>query len=291
MRYGVLGPVEARLDDVPVAVGGPQQRRLLALLLSRPGESISSERLVDCLWPDGLAPDGAARSVMTYVSRLRTALGDASISTVQEGYLLELGDSVVDSQQFETLLSEAGTAEPGRATRDLRPGARALAGHCVRRVRCRVVAARRGQPAQRDACRRDGGAGGGAARCRPPPSGHPRTRTARRGSSVARAAGVAVDAGVVRNGASRRRASRVSVVPHEARRRNGARSVRRAGCVGAIDGVGAADPESECARQVAARLHGPRCTRRRSIGPCVRGDATGHQSRGGDQGDPPGPRQ
>jgi serine/threonine protein kinase/WD40 repeat protein len=116
MRYGVLGPVEAKLDDVPVAVGGPQQRRLLALLLSRPGESISSERLVDCLWPDGLAPDGAARSVMTYVSRLRTALGDASISTVQEGYQLELCDSVVDSQQFETLLSEAGTAEPGRAT-------------------------------------------------------------------------------------------------------------------------------------------------------------------------------
>ena len=57
MRYEVLGPVQARLDDVVVAVGGPQQRRLLALLLSQPGQSVSSQRLVDCLWPDGLAPD------------------------------------------------------------------------------------------------------------------------------------------------------------------------------------------------------------------------------------------
>ena len=88
MRYAVLGPVEAKLDDVVVAVGGPQQRRLLALLLARPGQSVSSERLVDCLWPDGLAPTGAGRSVMTYVSRLRAALGESSISSVEEGYRL-----------------------------------------------------------------------------------------------------------------------------------------------------------------------------------------------------------
>ena len=52
---------------------------------------------------------------MTYVSRLRAALGEASISTVHEGYRLELNGSVIDSQEFESLLSEAGTAEPGRA--------------------------------------------------------------------------------------------------------------------------------------------------------------------------------
>jgi serine/threonine protein kinase/WD40 repeat protein/DNA-binding winged helix-turn-helix (wHTH) protein len=115
MRYEVLGPVQAKLDDVVVAVGGPQQRRLLALLLSQPGQSVSSQRLVDCLWPDGLAPDGAGRSVMTYVSRLRAALGESSISTVDEGYRLELGDDLTDAQQFESLLAEAGTEEPGRA--------------------------------------------------------------------------------------------------------------------------------------------------------------------------------
>ncbi|MBK5331669.1 MAG: protein kinase [Ilumatobacteraceae bacterium] len=115
MRFGVLGSVEAKLDDVVVSVGGPQQRRLLALMLSRPGQSISVDRLVECLWPDGLAPDGAPRAVMTYVSRLRGALLESSITTVPGGYQLDLGDSLVDAQQFEELLSAAGIAEPGRA--------------------------------------------------------------------------------------------------------------------------------------------------------------------------------
>ena len=115
MRYGVLGPVEAIDDDLAVvAVGGPQQRRLFALMLSRAGETISAERLVDCLWPDGLAPDGATRSVMTYVSRLRAALGESSISAAH-GYRFELNGSVIDARQFESLLLEAGTADPARA--------------------------------------------------------------------------------------------------------------------------------------------------------------------------------
>ena len=115
MRYGVLGPVEARRDEDIVAIGGPQQRRLLALMLSQPGQLISAERMVDCLWPDGLAPDGAARSVMTYVYRLRTVLGESSIATVHGSYRLELDGSTIDATQFESMLSEAGTAEPGRA--------------------------------------------------------------------------------------------------------------------------------------------------------------------------------
>ena len=108
MRFGVLGSVEARVDDVLVSLGGPQQRRLLALLLSTPGRSISVDRLVECLWSDGLAPDGAPRAVMTYVSRLRAALHESSIATVPGGYQLELDGSQLDSQQFEELLSAEG---------------------------------------------------------------------------------------------------------------------------------------------------------------------------------------
>src|SRR5512141_804406 len=115
MRFAVLGSVEARVDDVIVNVGGPQQRRLLAMMLSRPGQSISVDHLVECLWPDGLAPDGAPRAVMTYVSRLRSALDDSSITTVPGGYQLDLNGSLFDAKQFEELLSVAGTAEPGRA--------------------------------------------------------------------------------------------------------------------------------------------------------------------------------
>ena len=67
MRIRVLGPVEVERDGAPVAVGGPQQRRLLALLVAQRGRVVSTERLVEALWPDGDAPDGAARSMRTYV--------------------------------------------------------------------------------------------------------------------------------------------------------------------------------------------------------------------------------
>ena len=115
IRYEVLGPIEVIDDDAVVAVGGPQQRRLLSLLLSRAGQSVSADRLVDCLWPDGLAPDGAARSVMTYVSRLRAVLGEGSIVTAHEGYRLDLNGSAFDAGMFEHLLAEAGVADPGGA--------------------------------------------------------------------------------------------------------------------------------------------------------------------------------
>ena len=90
MRYGVLGPVEVSVDGEVVAIGGPQQRRILALLLQRPGQAVSTTRMVDCLWGDGEAPDGAGRSVMTYVSRLRSALGEDAIERAHDGYRLVL---------------------------------------------------------------------------------------------------------------------------------------------------------------------------------------------------------
>src|SRR3954453_11662578 len=115
MRFGVLGPVEARLDNEVIAIGGPQQRRLLALLLQRPGQAVSTDRMVDCLWPDGEAPDGAGRSVMTYVSRLRSAIGEDAIERVHDGYRLVLDGSGLDVKEFETCVARAEPAEPGRA--------------------------------------------------------------------------------------------------------------------------------------------------------------------------------
>src|SRR5262245_24973946 len=112
MRYGVLGPLEVRTDDGVLSIGGPQQRRLLALLLQRPGQAVSTDRMVDCLWTDGDAPEGAARSVMTYVSRLRSAIGEDSIERVQDGYMLVLNGSSFDVGEFEACLAKAESAEP-----------------------------------------------------------------------------------------------------------------------------------------------------------------------------------
>ena len=59
MQIRVLGPVEVERDGVLVNVGGPQQRRLLALLVLHRGQAVSTDRVVDALWPDGDAPEGA----------------------------------------------------------------------------------------------------------------------------------------------------------------------------------------------------------------------------------------
>ena len=49
-RFGVLGPLEVLADGRPIALGGPQQRGLLALLLLAANRVVSRERLVSELW-------------------------------------------------------------------------------------------------------------------------------------------------------------------------------------------------------------------------------------------------
>src|SRR5262245_39651849 len=107
MRYRVLGPLEVQVEGKVVAIGGPQQRRMLALLLQRPGHVVSTSRMVDCLWDDGAAPDGAARSVLTYASRLRSVLGDDVVERAHDGYRLVLNGSSLDAGEFEAYMSNA----------------------------------------------------------------------------------------------------------------------------------------------------------------------------------------
>lgn len=115
MRFKVLGSIEVERDDAKVALGGPQQRRLLGVLLVGRGRQVSMEHLVDALWPNGDAPDGAPRSVLTYVSRLRAAVGDGHVVTQGRGYRLMLDSATCDLDEFESLLADAGRALPNGA--------------------------------------------------------------------------------------------------------------------------------------------------------------------------------
>ncbi|MEO5837384.1 MAG: BTAD domain-containing putative transcriptional regulator, partial [Acidimicrobiales bacterium] len=112
IEFLVLGPIEARRDGDPVPLGGAQQRRLLAILLSASGQVLSLDRLEETLWPSGDAPEGARRTLFTYVSRLRAALGDGHVVTRDSGYLFETGAEPVDWVVFEGLVSTARTAAP-----------------------------------------------------------------------------------------------------------------------------------------------------------------------------------
>jgi DNA-binding SARP family transcriptional activator/tetratricopeptide (TPR) repeat protein len=117
----VLGPFEVVVGGHQIDVGGPRPRALLAVLASAGGRPVSVPTLVDQLWSDREPPD-AARTVRTYVSRLRRALRDGAgadelIATRPPGYALPLESDAVDAGRFERL-----AADGRRALREGKPG-------------------------------------------------------------------------------------------------------------------------------------------------------------------------
>ena len=63
MRFGILGPFEVADDEGrDLALGGPKQRAVLAILLLHAGEVVPSDRLIDELWGER-PPATAAKTV------------------------------------------------------------------------------------------------------------------------------------------------------------------------------------------------------------------------------------
>jgi predicted ATPase/DNA-binding SARP family transcriptional activator len=100
----VLGPVEALVDDRTAALGGPRQRALLALL-ALADAPVSADRLADELWR-GSPPAGAGKTLRSYVSRLRAALGRDAVVVRGGGYALALDRETLDARRFEQLLAQ-----------------------------------------------------------------------------------------------------------------------------------------------------------------------------------------
>ncbi|WP_158857605.1 AfsR/SARP family transcriptional regulator [Streptomyces sp. NRRL B-1347] len=100
--------MSGRAGDEPLAVGSPQQQAVLAMLLLREGRAVPMAELVDGLWGEE-PPRTAHRTVLTYVSRLRTVLepgrrpGESShvLVSVPGGYALRTEGIEVDSVRFE----------------------------------------------------------------------------------------------------------------------------------------------------------------------------------------------
>jgi DNA-binding SARP family transcriptional activator len=115
LAFLILGPFEVHLDGDPLSLGGRQQRALLAALTLRANELVSSERLIDELWPEE-PPDTADHLVHVYVSRLRKALGDEGrpiLVTRPPGYQLVLERGQVDLDRFEDHVAAARSATEG----------------------------------------------------------------------------------------------------------------------------------------------------------------------------------
>ena len=75
--YGLLGPVEVRVDGRALPLPGARQRLLLAVLLVNANRMVPAVRLIDELWGADLPADPRA-ALRTQVARLRRALGPAA---------------------------------------------------------------------------------------------------------------------------------------------------------------------------------------------------------------------
>ena len=73
----VFGGLGVDRGDAPVSIGGPRQRRLLALLAIHPHRVVTVDALAENLWTDGDRPEATGPAIRTYVSRLRSS-GTAS---------------------------------------------------------------------------------------------------------------------------------------------------------------------------------------------------------------------
>jgi predicted ATPase/DNA-binding SARP family transcriptional activator len=109
IEFRLLGSLEVVDGDRVLALGSPQQRALLAVLLVHRGEPMSSDRLIDELWGER-APPSAIKIVQGYVSHLRKVLGGELLVTLGRAYVLQVDAGQLDMDRFEALVGEARRA-------------------------------------------------------------------------------------------------------------------------------------------------------------------------------------
>ena len=112
-ELGLLGPVRAVRAGRELPLGGPRQRAVLALLVLDAGRVVPAGRLVEEVWR-GQPPPGAAKTLRSYVSRLRSALApEVAVVPRGGGYVLSADPTQLDVARFERLVAEGRAALGG----------------------------------------------------------------------------------------------------------------------------------------------------------------------------------
>ena len=112
MRFRILGPVEVRVDGGWNSISATKWRTVLAVLLLRAGEVVSTDQLISEVWPED-APATAVNLISVYVLRLRRLIGDPDgqiLVTRSRGYQLRAGLDDIDAQRFTRLAAEGRAA-------------------------------------------------------------------------------------------------------------------------------------------------------------------------------------
>jgi|RhiMethySRZTD1v2_1073278.scaffolds.fasta_scaffold157079_1 DNA-binding SARP family transcriptional activator len=105
LEFRILGPLEVSDETGHVALGGPKQRGLLAILVLEAGRVVPTDRLIDLLWGEE-APKSATASLQNAIGRLRRALGSDVLETRAPGYVLSVGPEQIDACRFERTLAD-----------------------------------------------------------------------------------------------------------------------------------------------------------------------------------------
>jgi predicted ATPase/DNA-binding SARP family transcriptional activator len=125
IEVNLLGALEVRVDGRPVEVRSAKQRALVAALALARGAPCSVDALVEALWGEDDPPADPRASLQTYVSRLRTGIGDGAVAHGPAGYRLELDGGTTDLDEVTDLLARARAAPDATARATLLDRARA----------------------------------------------------------------------------------------------------------------------------------------------------------------------
>jgi DNA-binding SARP family transcriptional activator len=122
--FRILGPLEISQDDgAPIELAAPKQRAVLAVLLLRAGQVVSTDFLIDAVWGE-TPPKAALASLQNTISAVRKALGPTGQSLLRtlptRSYVLDVNGDSLDLRQFEHLRAEAVGQEPADRARLLR---------------------------------------------------------------------------------------------------------------------------------------------------------------------------
>jgi DNA-binding SARP family transcriptional activator len=117
-EFRILGPLEVlAADGEQLDLGSQRQRAVLAALLLRANDVVSTEFLVDALWGEQ-PPRTANTSLQNSIVALRKLLGAELVQTKPPGYRLVVDPESIDLSRFERLVGAArGLDPPERAER------------------------------------------------------------------------------------------------------------------------------------------------------------------------------